>query len=59
MEVKPSFLWLCETWPVYRNYIKQRRWRKAREFKQRFMVPFCSDLTWIEMLVASGGIVTY
>jgi len=57
--MKLSFSWLCEAWPIYRYYVKQRRWRKAREFRQRIMVPVCSDLSWIETLVASGGIITY
>ena len=51
-----SFLWLRKAWPVYRNYVKQRRWHKAREHMVGFMAPVCEYLSLTEMLAASGAI---
>ena len=54
--MKLSFLWLREAWPIYRNYVKQRRWHKAREHMVGFIAPMCEYLSLTEMLVASGAI---
>lgn len=57
--MKLAFVWLCEAWPTYRKYLKQRRWHKAREHKSGFIIPLCSGLSLSEMLVASGALRVY
>jgi len=57
--MKYTMMWLCRAWPIYRSYVKQRRWRKAREYMAGYISPMCEYLTLSELLIASGALVTF
>lgn len=57
--MKFTLVWLRETWPIYRRYVEQRRWRKARDYMFGYMLPACDNLSLSEMLCASGALVGY
>ncbi len=57
--MKYTMIWLCEAWPIYRGYVKQRRWRKAREYMAGYISPMREHLTLSELLIASGALSTF
>ena len=57
--MKFTLIWLCEVWPVYRRYVKQRRWRKSKEYMKGYMLPMREYLSLSQLLWASSALVTF